>query len=135
MLRLTPHALHCCSRSQAREHAVSIFVAYATFDTQCTALFFTITDRTLFETWCTALLLTVTDRTHKIAGFTHSAFVFGYESFAHKSPINVNEVPPGALISFVQKGLQYLELEANLNNVRPAHVACTPIWSVALSSK
>ena len=45
--------------------------------------------------------------------------MFGYESFAHKSPINVNEVPPGALISFVQKGLQYLELEANLNNVRP----------------
>ncbi|KAK9844067.1 hypothetical protein WJX81_003500 [Elliptochloris bilobata] len=49
------------------------------------------------------------------SGFTHSAFTFGYESFAHKSPINVNDVPPGALISFVQKGLQYLELEANLN--------------------
>ena len=49
------------------------------------------------------------------AGFTHSAFTFGYESFVHKSNIEGNDVPPGALISFVQKGLQYLELEANLN--------------------
>jgi hypothetical protein len=50
-----------------------------------------------------------------IAGFLHSAFTFGYESFVHKTNINGNTVPPGALISFVQKGLQYLELEANLN--------------------
>jgi len=27
-------------------------------------------------------------------------------------------VPPGALIQFVQKGIQYLELETNLSNVR-----------------
>jgi hypothetical protein len=47
-------------------------------------------------------------------GFTHAAFVFGYESFVHKSQINGNDVPPGALISFIQKGLQYLEMEANL---------------------
>ena len=26
-------------------------------------------------------------------------------------------MPPGALYKFVQKGLQYLEMEANLNNV------------------
>ena len=50
------------------------------------------------------------------AGFTHSAFTFGYESFVHKSDINSNDVPPGALVSFVQKGLQYLEMEANLAN-------------------
>ena len=53
------------------------------------------------------------------AGFTHSAFTFGYESFVHKSDINSNDVPPGALVSFVQKGLQYLELEANLANEVP----------------
>ena len=35
----------------------------------------------------------------------------------HKSNISGNDVPPGALISFLQKGLQYLELEANLNEV------------------
>uniref|UniRef100_A0A061RU95 Transducin (Beta)-like 1 n=1 Tax=Tetraselmis sp. GSL018 TaxID=582737 RepID=A0A061RU95_9CHLO len=49
------------------------------------------------------------------SGFVHSAFTFGYESFVHKSQIDGNDVPPGALISFIQKGLQYLELEANLN--------------------
>jgi hypothetical protein len=26
-------------------------------------------------------------------------------------------VPPGALVSFVQKGLQYVEIEAHLNEV------------------
>ena len=49
------------------------------------------------------------------SGFQHAAFTFGYESLVHKSDINGNDVPPGALVSFVQKGLQYLELEANLN--------------------
>eukprot|EP00976_Prorocentrum_cordatum_P064268 1177426-Prorocentrum_minimum.AAC.6 len=53
-----------------------------------------------------------------LTGFLHSAFAFGYESFVHKTNINGNSVPPGALISFIQKGLQYLELEANLNEVR-----------------
>jgi len=48
------------------------------------------------------------------SGFSHSAFAFGYESFVHKTKIDSNDVPPGALVSFVQKGLQYLELEANL---------------------
>jgi hypothetical protein len=36
----------------------------------------------------------------------------------HKTSINGADVPPGALISFIQKGLQYLELEANLTDVR-----------------
>lgn len=35
----------------------------------------------------------------------------------HKASINAADVPPGALVSFVQKGLQYLELEANLTEV------------------
>ena len=52
-------------------------------------------------------------------GFSHSAFVFGYESFVHKSTISGNDVPPGAMISFLQKGLQYMELEANLTEVSP----------------
>ncbi|CAM6099762.1 unnamed protein product [Calypogeia fissa] len=49
------------------------------------------------------------------SGFTHSAFVLGYEAGLNKNIIDGNLVPPGALVSFVQKGLQYLELEANLN--------------------
>lgn len=35
----------------------------------------------------------------------------------HRSTIPSNDVPPGALVSFIQKGLQYLELEANLTRV------------------
>ncbi|KAL2499623.1 WD-40 repeat family protein [Abeliophyllum distichum] len=51
------------------------------------------------------------------SGFTHTAFVFGYEAGINKSPIDGNLVPPGTLIRFVQKGFQYLEMEANLSNV------------------
>ncbi|CAH9077892.1 unnamed protein product [Cuscuta epithymum] len=50
------------------------------------------------------------------SGFTHTAFALGYEAGIHKSTIDGNLVPPGALVKFVQKGIQYLELEANLSN-------------------
>lgn len=52
-----------------------------------------------------------------LVGFTHSAFALGYEASINKCPIDGNLVPPGALITCVQKGLQYLEMEANLSNV------------------
>lgn len=48
------------------------------------------------------------------SGFSHAAFTFGAESLVHRSGINPLDVPPGALISFIQKGIQYLEIEANL---------------------
>ncbi|KAK2967649.1 hypothetical protein RJ640_030520, partial [Escallonia rubra] len=51
-----------------------------------------------------------------LAGFTHSAFALGYEAGINKCPVDGNLVPPGALVTFVQKGLQYLEMEANLSN-------------------
>jgi len=51
------------------------------------------------------------------SGFTHAAYTFGYESYIQKTSIAGTDLPPGALISFIQKGLQYLELEANLNEV------------------
>lgn len=51
------------------------------------------------------------------AGFIHSAFALGYEAGINKCTIDGNLVPPGALVTFVQKGLQYLEMEANLSNV------------------
>ncbi|XP_062158453.1 WD40 repeat-containing protein HOS15-like [Alnus glutinosa] len=50
------------------------------------------------------------------SGFTHSAFAFGYEAGINKSSIDGNLVPPGALVRFVQKGIQYLELEADLSS-------------------
>jgi transducin (beta)-like 1 len=49
-----------------------------------------------------------------IAGFTHSAFVFGCESTVSKVNVDGKDVPIGALISFIQKGFQFMELEANL---------------------
>ncbi|KAK3145264.1 hypothetical protein QOZ80_4AG0326450 [Eleusine coracana subsp. coracana] len=47
------------------------------------------------------------------SGFIHAAFTLGYEAGIHKGGMDGNEVPPGALITIVQKGLQYIELEAN----------------------
>nr|BAC84349.1 putative WD-40 repeat protein family [Oryza sativa Japonica Group]BAD30810.1 WD-40 repeat protein-like [Oryza sativa Japonica Group] len=47
------------------------------------------------------------------SGFIHAAFTLGYEAGIHKGGIDGNLVPPGALITIVQKGLQYIELEAN----------------------
>ena len=51
-------------------------------------------------------------------GFTHAAFTLGYEACLNKNTINGNDVPPGALISFIQKGVQYLEMETSVDQVR-----------------
>lgn len=48
------------------------------------------------------------------SGFTHSAFVFREETLRHYEPAGL-KVPLGALVSVVQKGLQYMEVEAHLN--------------------
>ncbi|ELK25455.1 F-box-like/WD repeat-containing protein TBL1XR1 [Myotis davidii] len=49
------------------------------------------------------------------AGFSHSAFTFGIESHISQSNINGALVPPAALISIIQKGLQYVEAEVSIN--------------------
>lgn len=49
------------------------------------------------------------------SGFLHSAFTFAYESQLATSNVISTDVPPGALISFVQKGLQYVGIEAHIN--------------------
>ena len=49
------------------------------------------------------------------SGFTHSSFTFAYESLITKSSVTASDLPPGALISLLQKGLQYVEIEAHLN--------------------
>ena len=53
-----------------------------------------------------------------IPGFVHSAFTFANESLVAKSSIADANVPPGALITFLQKGLQYVEIEAHMLEVR-----------------
>lgn len=51
------------------------------------------------------------------SGFLHSAFTFAYESQLAKSSVINTELPPGALVSFMQKGLQYVGIEAHINEV------------------
>lgn len=52
-----------------------------------------------------------------LSGFSHSAFTFGIESHISQSNINGTLVPPAALISILQKGLQYVEAEISINEV------------------
>lgn len=52
------------------------------------------------------------------SGFVHSAFTFSNESLVLKSSVSVTlaeHVPPGALISVVQKGLLYLQVETQVD--------------------
>jgi len=48
------------------------------------------------------------------AGFQHSAYTFGIESHISQSNINGALVPPAALLSIIQKGLQYTEAEISI---------------------
>ncbi|KAL7430209.1 hypothetical protein ACHAXH_003892 [Discostella pseudostelligera] len=48
-------------------------------------------------------------------GFVHSAFSFAHESGVGRvRPRNSSSIPPGALVMFVQKGLQYVGMEESL---------------------
>lgn len=49
-----------------------------------------------------------------LAGFQHSAYTFGIESHISQSNINGALVPPAALLSILQKGLQYTEAEISI---------------------
>ena len=50
------------------------------------------------------------------AGFNHSAFTFYMESNLTSSSSN-HVIPPGALVTAVQKGLQYVQAEIGINEV------------------
>lgn len=49
-----------------------------------------------------------------LPGFQHSAYTFGIESHISQSNINGALVPPAALLSILQKGLQYTEAEISI---------------------
>ena len=68
----------------------------------------------LVNTVMLALLLTY--RYLQESGFVHSSFTFVYESMLGRSNIKNAEksIPPGALLSFLQKGLQYVAIEESL---------------------
>ncbi|XP_057372895.1 F-box-like/WD repeat-containing protein TBL1XR1 isoform X1 [Daphnia carinata] len=50
------------------------------------------------------------------SGFQHSAYTFGIESHISQSNINGALVPPAALLSIIQKGLQYTEAEISVGD-------------------
>ena len=52
-----------------------------------------------------------------LEGFSHSAFTFAYESLVVKSSVAQTVIPPGALITFLQKGLEYIAIEEHINEV------------------
>ncbi|KAL4695182.1 hypothetical protein H8959_000277 [Pygathrix nigripes] len=60
------------------------------------------------------------------SGFSHSAFTFGIESHISQSNINGTLVPPAALISILQKGLQYVEAEISINEQQAS--SAPPTW-------
>ena len=66
------------------------------------------------------------------AGFVHSAFTFAHESLLGRSNTVIrSEVPAGALVMFLHKGLQYLQVESHLDEVRccvlrTRRTACVP---------
>lgn len=52
------------------------------------------------------------------SGCMHSAFTFACESLVTKSTVAITHaesIPPGSLISLIQKGLMYLQVEQHLN--------------------
>jgi transducin (beta)-like 1 len=67
---------------------------------------------------CRVVLVAAAAAIHRsthYSGFTHTAFTFSYESLITKSPVLEHEIPPGALITFLQKGLAYTGIEEHLN--------------------
>jgi transducin (beta)-like 1 len=51
------------------------------------------------------------------SGFTHTAFAFNHEAHLAKAPISMEHIPPGSLVTYIQKGLQFDEIEAHINEV------------------
>lgn len=50
-------------------------------------------------------------------GFRHTSFAFQYESQVEKSTYRDAQIQPGALINIIHKGLQFMEIEAHMNEV------------------
>lgn len=62
-----------------------------------------------------------------ITGFSHSAYTFGIESHISQSNINGALVPPAALLSIIQKGLQYTEAEISIGEVSSGRIAVSDV--------
>jgi transducin (beta)-like 1 len=65
------------------------------------------------------------------SGFAHSAFAFSSEAHLNKvlNAVQTEHVAPGSLIAYVQKGLQFDEIEAHVNE-DGTEVLCDQPFSV-----
>jgi transducin (beta)-like 1 len=70
-----------------------------------------------FEFKSTKNLIILNFKTYEKKGFIHSAYVFGVESHISQTNINGTLVPPAALLSVIQKGLQFTEAEISVADV------------------
>eukprot|EP00737_Agarophyton_chilense_P002809 gb/GEZJ01003231.1/.p1 GENE.gb/GEZJ01003231.1/~~gb/GEZJ01003231.1/.p1 ORF type:complete len:508 (+),score=46.76 gb/GEZJ01003231.1/:353-1876(+) len=59
------------------------------------------------------ILFSVTSKNPE-SGYVHSAFAFGYESQVIRTKIDGSQIPPGALLSFIQRGVNFVEIEQSL---------------------
>jgi transducin (beta)-like 1 len=49
------------------------------------------------------------------SGFRHSAFTFGHESLLARTSVVDTDLPYGSLVGLLQKGMQYAEIERQVN--------------------
>lgn len=63
------------------------------------------------------------------SGFEHTAYSFMHESFLHRSSLSGDALPTGALINYVQKGLQYEAIETHLH-ADGCEIVCDEQFSV-----
>lgn len=49
------------------------------------------------------------------SGFTHTAFLFNTEAGLSSTPLP--DVPPGTLVAFLAKGLEYVSIEEHVDEV------------------
>lgn len=70
------------------------------------------------------------------SGFVHSAFSFANESMIAKTGMRSidKSLPPGALVTFLQKGLQYVGIEENLRQPDDAPVDFTLLSPATIAS-
>lgn len=59
-----------------------------------------------------------------IIGFEHTAYAFAYESMVADTKVYDEYLPPGSLVTYLQKALQYIELETHIRDVQVLKSLC-----------
>lgn len=65
-----------------------------------------------------------------IIGFEHTAFAFAYESMVADTKVYDEYIPPGTLVSYLQKALEHIELETHTCTVCLSDLLCNCVgWN------